>query len=92
MLVMGIESSCDETAVAIVEKKKKNKGKIIKEIITTSISKLKKGLSILAKYNWLTFENKSTKAIFMKLFATRIAANNLLGLLSSFSINPFSLG
>lgn len=37
MLVMGIESSCDETAVAIVEKKKKNKGKIIKEIIYSQV-------------------------------------------------------
>ena len=39
MLVMGIESSCDETAVAIVEKKKKNKGKIIKEIIYSQVEK-----------------------------------------------------
>ena len=66
--------------------------KIIKEMITTSTSKPKRWFSILAKYNWLIFENKSTKAMFIKLLATRIVANNLLGFLSNFSISPFSLG
>jgi hypothetical protein len=65
--------------------------KIINEINTTSIIRLNRELSIFVKNSWLIFENKRTKAIFIKLFATSIVANSLLGFLSSFSINPFSL-
>ena len=37
MLVMGIESSCDETAVAIVKKKKSTGGRVIKEIVYSQV-------------------------------------------------------
>ena len=40
--------------------------KITSDIITTSIRRLKMWLSIFIKYDWLTFENKRTKAIFIK--------------------------
>ena len=37
MLVMGVESSCDETAVSIVQKKKSGGGRIIKEIVYSQV-------------------------------------------------------
>ena len=37
MLVLGVETSCDETAVAIVEKKSDFGGKVINEIISSQI-------------------------------------------------------
>ena len=40
MLVLGIETSCDETAVALVKKNKsKFGGKIIKEIVLSQAKK-----------------------------------------------------
>ena len=43
MIVLGIETSCDETSVSIVEKKKNNLfGKIISEKTLSQISKHKK--------------------------------------------------
>jgi len=41
MLVLGVETSCDETAVAIVEKKSDFGGKVINEIISSQIEEHK---------------------------------------------------
>ena len=41
MLVLGVETSCDETAVAIVEKKSDFGGKVVNEIINSQIEEHK---------------------------------------------------
>ena len=42
MIVLGIETSCDETSVAIVEKKKNEKfGRVLNEITLSQIEKHK---------------------------------------------------
>lgn len=78
MLVMGIETSCDETAVAIVQKENNSfKGKVINEIIFSQIDKHKPFGGVvpeLSAREHIKYLNKITKIVLKK---SRLTAQDI---------------